>query len=751
MVGIARRGRSARAQQDGASVPGVRRWPGPAGRSLAWDRALALLHPVRMLTALVGTAAVLASSGIVSALAWRLGLPVHFVPAILGGLLAFNTLLFFPPGALAAHPRRLAAVLAANVLPMPLAVLLYRADPVLADAALLAATAASVWLRPRGEPAGLLALIVALNVLIALVLGAGAYLVPLAAGAGAVASLIAFAADRLAAWLLRRYAPVSGPALLAAALAALFADLAESWTANAAWPAGRFAAHARRVQALSADLLLAPAPAALPPLWQGTAALPRNLVEALSRYAGELHRDRGRLPPRLDKAVTETLAKLAASARAGSPGAARAAVEELRAAACAQPAGLEGVADASRLLGLALLLSDLLETGAPVAAPEAGASTAAASAPPAPALSASIGRVQARLVLQTVACVAAALVAMRLLPLPKPYWVPLTAFILASNSFGETARKSVERILGTAAGLLCGELLWLALGPQARLLQAIIVASLFGILFARGGAYRVLLFWLTLMISVVLHMTGAPTGFYVARVADTLVGVGIVLVVAGLLLPVHADAAARGRIAELLEATGLRLRATASALRRPGMHGRDLALGPVAGAAGELQTLTEAEKLEAGLLHRPSAQLRRRAAAADRLVRCLVYIDQLAPLLPGRVATAETVALFEVSAEALDAAARRLGAGEAGSVAVPWARIAAQKHALSLACGGGAIAVPQLHVEGRLLHSLAVLLDTASVLAASAQAGGVASRRPSVAGQGAALDAPALKPLEPAH
>ncbi len=146
-----------------------------------------------------------------------------------------------------------------------------------------------------------------------------------------------------------------------------------------------------------------------------------------------------------------------------------------------------------------------------------------------------------------------AFVVMPLLPLPKPYWLALTALIVTANSFGETASKSLERIIGTVLGLLAGTLIWIAASHVPAVAVAIIVGWVFAIFYERAARYRIVLFWLSLLLSLLFHLADASDLFYVARLADTLIGTAIAVVVTVVLMPVRTGDAVREQVTALLD------------------------------------------------------------------------------------------------------------------------------------------------------------------------------------------------------
>ncbi len=677
------------------------------------------LHPVRLLDALVSTGFVLAAAA-GGALLPDVKPGQAMVAAILAGLIAFNTLLLFAPCALALYPRRLPPALVVNVAPIPLVALLYAVSPLLADLVLVLMAPAAVIARAHGPTAAALTTSAAIYTLVALLFADIPDLPRLSAECGVIGAAAAFAADAVAVLLLRVPGLSVERRLLRAELAGFLADLAAAWRSDGTWPTARLSAHATQLQQLVADLTLAAAAAKAPPPWPADVLPPADLIEAISRSAAGTRACPG-LSKAQDAETRTTLEALAVAARAGALDQAASSVDALEHAALAGDPAADDKAPAE-LLGLGLLCSDLIEASRMKAEPPG-----APAPPPSPSLIPD--PTSLRLALQAGVCMVLALVLMRLLPFPKPYWLPLTTFILVSTSFGETARKSVERILGTTAGLLAGQLLWMAAAGRNDILTVVVAVALVGLFNARTAAYRVLLFWLTLLLSMVLHMADAPLSFYAARLADTVLGTVLVLLVTGLLFPVRTDDAMRTRLAALLGLGADRLAGAAAALRTPGLHGRAGMLGGIAGAAQALHDLAAAERLENGLLRRPRGQPAQRQEATDRLVRVLIYVDQMLPVLSASRVSEETVALLADMAAATRDAAHRVGTGAAPADFAPLrARGAARKAALAAAFTNGSIDAVQLQAERRLLNSLDGLLHVLEALEVTMAASPVARK-----------------------
>ncbi len=149
-------------------------------------------------------------------------------------------------------------------------------------------------------------------------------------------------------------------------LASFLADLLQLWRSGESWPQPCLSARIARVRMLRDEI----APGGL-----GGAALPPldAMLEGVGRCVAALRVQAGAMPAAADATVAASLAALADAIRADKAGSAGQAVEAVRQAALRRPGPGEPEPPA-RMLGLALLLSDLIEA----AIPRLGASSGAA-------------------------------------------------------------------------------------------------------------------------------------------------------------------------------------------------------------------------------------------------------------------------------------------------------------------------------------------------------------------------------------
>jgi uncharacterized membrane protein YccC len=689
------------------SVPVVN----PGLRLAAWA------HPARLPVAGIDTLSVFASSALVVLLVTWFGLGTATLPAVLGGLLCFNLLLFLPPGGVATGASRLLVLLLLNLVPAAVA-LLHSRSPAASDLLLVVVTGVSILARRRGVLAGTIGLLAGISVMIGLILSDAPHFASVAAIGAPVGVLAAAVGDAVASRLAARYGVESAQALSAAQLADFLQALSSAWDDPARpWPSDRLASRLSRLRATLADIAALPTPGGGPPRVNAAMLVPHHLLDSIVHSLGTLQAARDAIPQSRLPLIGEALHAVALAAARGDLTQARETVERLRtASASTSLAGETG--QPVTLLGLALLLLDLVETaaGSP-AAPSIVSAPAAEPARRPVRVGDLLGTVEARLAVQSVLAVGLALLAGHLLPLTRPYWVPLTALILTTNSLGENLRKSIQRIVGTALGLLLGQVIWLAAGDVAALVEVFIVLSVFGIYFNRGGNYGVMLFWLSVLLSIVLHVAGGASAIYIGRLIDTLIGAAIALFVTVFVIPVHTRDAARDRIADLLASIAARLADIAAALASPGPHRRTGAAELVAPAAAALRGLAEAEWLEASVLHAPRLLIAQRIEAAERSTQFLLYLDELLPAL-GRCLP-RTLALATETAQFARGSASAVRSGDPCPPRIPQAEFDAADDALLAAYRAGGLPAGQLHVERRTLRMLAALADSVAALAAS--------------------------------
>jgi uncharacterized membrane protein YccC len=134
-------------------------------------------------------------------------------------------------------------------------------------------------------------------------------------------------------------------------------------------------------------------------------------------------------------------------------------------------------------------------------------------------------------------CMSVAEIARQYLPIERPYWVLLTVAIVLKPDFGSVFTRAVQRGAGTLLGVLLGSALLAVLPHDAWVLVA--MAGFAALLpWARDTNFGLFSVFQTPVIILLLDLAlPAGRGLVAARLTDTLIGCGIVLVFGYLLWP----------------------------------------------------------------------------------------------------------------------------------------------------------------------------------------------------------------------
>jgi uncharacterized membrane protein YccC len=141
------------------------------------------------------------------------------------------------------------------------------------------------------------------------------------------------------------------------------------------------------------------------------------------------------------------------------------------------------------------------------------------------------GRRTWQAVLRLVLCLGVAEALSFALPLERPYWITLTVAVVLKPDFGSVFARAIQRGLGTVVGVLLGTVILVVLpyGPLLVLALAILAAAM---PIATRRNYGMFSTFLTPVIVILLELVHRDDSLLVvARVADTVIGCAIVLLV----------------------------------------------------------------------------------------------------------------------------------------------------------------------------------------------------------------------------
>jgi uncharacterized membrane protein YccC len=134
-------------------------------------------------------------------------------------------------------------------------------------------------------------------------------------------------------------------------------------------------------------------------------------------------------------------------------------------------------------------------------------------------------------------CMTVAEIARQNVPTERPYWVLLTVAIVLKPDFGSVFTRAIQRGVGTLLGVLLGSAL-LAFLPRSPWLLVAMACAAAILPWARNANFGLFSVFQTPLIILLLDLVfpGGP-GLVGARLVDTLIGCGIVLLFGYLLWP----------------------------------------------------------------------------------------------------------------------------------------------------------------------------------------------------------------------
>lgn len=176
-------------------------------------------------------------------------------------------------------------------------------------------------------------------------------------------------------------------------------------------------------------------------------------------------------------------------------------------------------------------------------------------APPPPAPSTAV----LRPAVQSGAAAALAIAGGAALSPDRWYWAVITVFVMFTGTFsrGQALMKSLQRTVGTLAGILVAMgIVWLLHG-NTRAALVLMPIAIFCVFYAFIQAYTWMAFWITVVVGLLFSVTGRFSDqLMVLRLEETAIGAAAGILVATLVLPRRTDAHARDQFDALTAAVG---------------------------------------------------------------------------------------------------------------------------------------------------------------------------------------------------
>ena len=284
-----------------------------------------------------------------------------------------------------------------------------------------------------------------------------------------------------------------------------------------------------------------------------------DLELAVSRVIGAVQQvvESGALAPDTRREIRQALAAARTFVRNGDPAARRLMQEHLehvRGSVSDMPEDAPGRADARRLSNS---ISDLVEAAAqlphevPRLVPGQVAAAPAGMRPPEKPAENGLHPATRQAIQVTVASVLAMVVG-HALSADRWYWAVITTFVIftRTRTLGDTLQRAWARVLGTVLGVVAGLLLaGLVSGHRTLELAGVFVCVFFGFYLIQIS-YAWMVFWFTTLICILYSLLGLfSPGLLYLRIEETLIGAGLGVLIALILLPerttVHIHATAR--------------------------------------------------------------------------------------------------------------------------------------------------------------------------------------------------------------
>lgn len=151
-------------------------------------------------------------------------------------------------------------------------------------------------------------------------------------------------------------------------------------------------------------------------------------------------------------------------------------------------------------------------------------------------------------VIRLVLCIGISETVSAVLPLERPYWITLTVAVVLKPDFGSVFARAIQRGLGTVIGVLLGTLILIIVpyGAPLVIALAILAAGMPVVIRRNYGLFATILTPVIVILLELVHR--GDTQLVTARLADTLIGCAIVLLVG--YLPWPDTWRSRRRIAE---------------------------------------------------------------------------------------------------------------------------------------------------------------------------------------------------------
>lgn len=126
--------------------------------------------------------------------------------------------------------------------------------------------------------------------------------------------------------------------------------------------------------------------------------------------------------------------------------------------------------------------------------------------------------------------------------LEKSYWAVLTCMLLISQTWGESLKKALERVMMTILGGIVGTTLYFSMSHDPVLLFFVIIIVAFCMVYCMGYSFKGSAFFVTIFIVFLFAMIGNwDVHILEVRIYETLIGAATAVITSIIVFPAHSQ------------------------------------------------------------------------------------------------------------------------------------------------------------------------------------------------------------------
>lgn len=136
----------------------------------------------------------------------------------------------------------------------------------------------------------------------------------------------------------------------------------------------------------------------------------------------------------------------------------------------------------------------------------------------------------------------------------RAYWAIITAMALVSQTFGESIKKAVERVLMTIVGGILGTVLYVYFQQDPMVLFGLMLAVLFFGVYFMTISYQTSILFITMFVVFLFgELIGWDLKFLEARIVETMIGAAVAVITTAMIFPMKQSEDIRDRLQHYLQ------------------------------------------------------------------------------------------------------------------------------------------------------------------------------------------------------